>query len=336
MTRHWVQARGRWPGKTVRRLCGSLTQWRIMANSELVTAADMQLMQALAQRVTATRPDLVNSDATFGELAWIWGKGHASDGASWLRRLWFCGADLVAWSWAYLPHQVRRSDGSVKNVTSAYLAYQIHPDHAGLVDEVIDWYDGTAAGLERTVMPSAADEFALKRWAAYGFQTDPASLGDTGLWTQLNERDLTDVEQPVLPGGFRFRTADEAGPEAAVKAHVDAWAPSTYTAEGYQGVRQTAAYRGDLHILVEAPDGTMASSPIMWLDEANKTAEFEPVGTHPDYRRLGLGRAMLLHGMQQARGAGATHMTVACLGAPGHPQARGLYYSVGFTELTRD
>ena len=144
------------------------------------------------------------------------------------------------------------------------------------------------------------------------------------------------MEQPVLPDGFRFRTADEAGPEAAVQAHVDAWAPSTYTAEGYQGVRQTAAYRGDLHILVEAPDGTMASSTIMWLDEANKTAEFEPVGTHPGYRRLGLARAMLLHGMHLARAAGATHMTVACLGAPGHPEARGLYYSVGFRELSRD
>jgi hypothetical protein len=30
-----------------------------------------------------------------------------------------------------------------------------------------------------------------------------------------------------------------------------------------------------------APDGTMASSTIMWLDEANKTAEFEPAGTVP-------------------------------------------------------
>jgi len=37
-----------------------------------------------------------------------------------------------------------------------------------------------------------------------------------------------------------------------------------------------------------------------------------------------------------ARAAGATHMTVACLGAPGHPKARGLYYSVGFRELSRD
>jgi hypothetical protein len=101
----------------------------------------------------------------------------------------------------------------VKDVTGAYLAYQVHPGHAGLVDEVIDWYDGTAAGIERTVRPSAADEFALKRWAAHGHETDLASLGDAGSWTQLNERDLTDVDQPVLPDGFRFRTADEAGPE---------------------------------------------------------------------------------------------------------------------------
>ena len=61
----------------------------------------------------------------------------------------------MAWGWAFLPRQVRRSDGSVKDVTGAYLAYQVHPDHAGLVDEVIDWYDGTAADIERTVMPSA-------------------------------------------------------------------------------------------------------------------------------------------------------------------------------------
>jgi GNAT superfamily N-acetyltransferase len=307
-----------------------------MTNAELVTAADVRLMQGLAQRVTATRPDLINSDASFGELAWNWGKGHAADGANWPRRLWFAGGDLVAWGWAQLPRRVRRSDGSVTDVTSAYLAYQVHPDHAGLVDEVINWYDDTAAGIDRTVLAGAADEVALTRWAAHGYRTDPAAVGDTGCWTQLNERDLTEVEQPVLPKGFRFRTAEEAGPAAAVQAHLDAWAPSTYSAEAYQGVRQAATYRGDLHILVQAPDSTMAASTIMWLDEVNKTAEFEPVGTHPDYRRRGLGRAMLLHGMQLARAAGATHMTVVCLGAPGYPKARGLYYGVGFRELSRD
>jgi GNAT superfamily N-acetyltransferase len=307
-----------------------------VGNADLVTAEVMQLMQGLAQRVTAVRTDLVNSDASYGELAWIWGKGHAADGGTWPCRLWYSGGELVAWGWAYLPRQARLSDGSVREVTGAYLAYQVHPGHAELVDDVIGWYDRIAAGLERTVMPQLNDEFALKRWAAHGYQTDPASLGDTGSWSQLSERDLTDLEQPTLPNGFRFRNAAEAGPQAAVRAHVDAWAPSTYTAEGYEGVRRTAAYRSDLHVLVEAPDATMAASTIMWLDEANKTAEFEPVGTHPDYRRRGLGRAMLRHGMQLARDAGATHMTVACQGAPGRPSARELYYSVGFRLFTRD
>lgn len=113
-----------------------------MTDFELVTAADVRLMQGLAQRVTAIRPDLVNSDASFGELAWNWGRGHADAGASRRCRLWFSDGELVAWGWARLPRRVRLSDGSVKDVTGAYLAYQVHPDHAELVDEVIDWYGG--------------------------------------------------------------------------------------------------------------------------------------------------------------------------------------------------
>lgn len=293
-------------------------------------------MQALAQRVTAVRPDLISAGASYGELAWIWGKGRAQHGATWPRRLWFSADEPVAWSWAFLPHQVRRNDGSVTDVTGAHMSYQVHPDHTHLIDEVIEWYDTVAAGLARTVSPTDTEEFALRRWAAHGYGPDVAALADTGDWTMLNERDLADVEQPVLPAGFRFRTADEAGPEAAVRAHVDAWAPSSYTARSYDGVRATAAYRGDLHVLVQAPDGTMAASTIMWFDEVNRSVEFEPVGTHPGYRRLGLARAMMLHGMRLARAAGASHATVVCLGAPGHPKARGLYHGLGFRELSRD
>ncbi|WP_408639141.1 GNAT family N-acetyltransferase [Nocardiopsis endophytica] len=293
-------------------------------------------MQRLAQQVTALRPDLVNGDASYGELAWNQASPNPG-GTSHRHRIWTSGGEPVAWGWARLPRRVRLSDGSVRDVTGASLAHQVHPDHPALVDEVIAWFDETAAGLERSVVAGAADVSALERWAAHGYGTDPDALGDTGSWTQLNERDLTGgVERPRLPDGHRFLTADEAGPEAAVRAHVDAWAPSAYTLEAYERVRSTAAYRGDLHVLVEAPDGTMAASTIMWLDEANATAEFEPVGTHPAHRRRGLARAMLLHGMHLARAAGAEHMTVACLGADGHSSARELYYGVGFRAFSRD
>ncbi|MDT8913330.1 GNAT family N-acetyltransferase [Amycolatopsis sp. PS_44_ISF1] len=328
-----------------------------MTTTDPVTAADVRLMQALAQRVVAVRPELVNADASFGGLAWNWGRARAAEGAAWRRRLWFSGGELVAWGWAWLPRRVRRRDGTVQDVTGGYLAHQVHPGHAALVDEVIDWFDATTPGLTRTVLPSAADESGLARWAAHGYEPDLAELADDGGWTQLNHRDLGDpsdhsahsdrgdrgdhsdrgeLERPVLPPGFRFRTAAEAGPEAAVQAHVDAWPRGTYSLPGYLGVREAPGYRGDLHLLIEAPDGTMAGSAIMWLDEVNRTAEFEPVGTHVAHRRRGLGRALLLQGMHSARAAGATHMTVASAGAAGDPGARELYYSVGFRELSRD
>jgi hypothetical protein len=115
------------PGKTARRLCEALAQWRTMTDFGLVTAADIPLTQGLAQRVTAIRPDLISAGASFGELAWVWGQGRAACGAAWPRALWFSGDELVAWAWAFLPNQVRRSDGSVSNLTGASLSYQVHP-----------------------------------------------------------------------------------------------------------------------------------------------------------------------------------------------------------------
>ena len=71
-----------------------------------------------------------------------------------------------------------------------------------------------------------------------------------------------------------------------LRGHVDAWAPPTYTAEGYEGVRRTATYRSDVHVLVEAPDRTMAASTIMWpgtgpLSPACQASAMCPCGGQP-------------------------------------------------------
>jgi GNAT superfamily N-acetyltransferase len=303
-----------------------------------IAQQDLRLMQGLAQQVTALRPELISDDASVGELAWVWGKDHETLGESWRRCLWpdesadgsADGSALSAWAWAYLPYRVTRSDGGVVEVPHAYLSWQVHPGRPELLDEILDWFHAQAPGVDLHVPVQAADSDALERLAAHGFQPDLNNRN----WIQVNERNLAGIEQPAVPDGFRFRTADETGPERAVRAHVDAWHPSTFTEVGFAGVRQAWPYRGDLHVLLEAPDGALVSTAIMWLDEQNRTAEFEPVGTHQGYRRRGLGRALLLHGMHLAREAGATQMTVACLGAPEHEAARGLYYSVGFRPFT--
>ncbi|QKV78121.1 GNAT family N-acetyltransferase [Amycolatopsis sp. Hca4] len=287
--------------------------------------AKLRHMQSLAQRITATHPELVNADASYGELAWNWGR----TGGEGEHRLWFSGGEPVAWGWAELPRRVHRNDGSVRDIENAYLAYQVHPAHAELLDEVIAWYAETAPGVTRTLLPAAADSFALQRWAAHGYEPDAPDA-----WSQLNSRELDELEEPSLPEGFSVRTAAEVAVAAVVQAHVDAWTPTSYTVASYESLRRAPGYRADLHVLVEAPDGTMACSTIMWLDEVNETVKFEPVGTHPGYRRKGLARAMLLHGMKLATEAGARHATVVCMGeaAP----ARELYYGVGFRAFSRD
>jgi len=286
----------------------------------------------------SSRPELLVGGATVGELAWVYGKDRAARAHTWRHRLWRQkggSSRLDAWAWAHLPYAVTRSDGSTSTSDSAYLAWLIRPDRPNLVDEVLAWYARQAPDVDRYVIPQDQDGAMLARLPGHGYVPDPEMAGDDGDWHQLNRRSLTDLEPPQLPKGFRFRNAADVGPVAATQAHVDAWYPSTFTEASMAGVQATWPYRHDLHVLIEAPDGTLVACAIIWFDPASRTAEFEPVGTHRSYRRLGLGTALLRHGMRLSRDAGVRTMLVACIGAAARPAARDIYYGVGFSPISR-
>lgn len=259
-------------------------------------AAQVRLMQGLAQEVTILRPELLEGGATVGELAWVFGKDRVALGHTWRYRLWYRpdgSGRLDAWAWVHLPHHVTRNDGSTATSHSAELVWQIHPDHPELLDEILDWFSEQAAGLNRSITPQAADTDMLARLPAYGYTPDTEVGGDYGDWHQFNRRPLANLSEPTLPAGFRFRTAVEVGPAATTRAHVDAWHPSKFTEAGMAGVQAAWPYRHDLHALIEAPDGTLVATAIIWFDPVSRTAEFEPVGTHCSYRRRGLATALL-------------------------------------------
>ena len=302
-------------------------------------AIRLRLMQGLAQEVTVLRPDLLAGGTTVGELAWQFGKDRAARGDTWRHRLWLRpdgSGRLDGWAWAHLPYKVTRSDGSTYTSNSANLTWQVHPDRPELLDEILDWYAEQAPGLDRFITPQAPDADMLARLPAHGYALDAETAADDGDWHQFNRRPLRDLPDPALPPGFRFRAAADVGPAAATRAHVDAWHPSTFTETSMREVQATWPYRDDLHVLVEAANGALVCTAIMWFDAVSRTAEFEPVGTHRSYRRQGLATALLRHGMQLARDAGAETMLVASVGAPAHPAARELYYGVGFERLTWD
>ena len=196
-----------------------------------------------------------------------------------------------------MPYRVPRSDGRFLETEAAKLIWQAHPSRPELLPEILDWYDDVAGHVDRLLTVQSADVRAHAALAAHGHEPDVETGSDNGSWHQFNFRELTDVPDPVLPEGFRFVAAEDVSVAGAVRAHRDAWHPSSFTEAAFERVRRTWPYRADLQALIAAPDGTLAATAIIWLDDSTQKAEFEPVGTHRDFRRRGLGTALQLHAM---------------------------------------
>jgi GNAT superfamily N-acetyltransferase len=96
----------------------------------------------------------------------------------------------------------------------------------------------------------------------------------------------------------------------------------------YRNVQRAPLYRRDLDLVAVAPTGEFAAFVTLWYDELARTAAFEPVATHPDHQRRGLGKAMMAEGLRRVKALGATQASVGS-----YSEAAGaLYASIGFTE----
>ncbi|HEY9076147.1 MAG TPA: GNAT family N-acetyltransferase [Anaerolineaceae bacterium] len=98
--------------------------------------------------------------------------------------------------------------------------------------------------------------------------------------------------------------------------------------EWYRNIQRAPLYRRDLDLVAVAPDGEFAAFCTLWYDEITQTAAFEPVGTHPDHQRKGLGKALMTEGLLRVRDLGATLCTVGSYS----DAAGALYASMGFIE----
>lgn len=81
-------------------------------------------------------------------------------------------------------------------------------------------------------------------------------------------------------------------------------------------------FRRDLTIVAVAPDGDYVAFCGMWMDHGNTVCYIEPVATDPDYRRMGLGTAVVLEGVRRCGAEGAT---IAYVGSD-----QPFYKSMGF------
>jgi len=133
-----------------------------------------------------------------------------------------------------------------------------------------------------------------------------------------------------VPDGFRLQSlADE---NDLLKVHRVLYRgfnhPGEPSAEGAAVRRKMQSgphYRKDLTVVAVAPNGDYASYCGMWYDGVNRFGYVEPVATDPDYRRRGLGTAVVLEGIRRCGALGAS---VAYVGSD-----RPFYQAMGFRKL---
>jgi ribosomal protein S18 acetylase RimI-like enzyme len=87
----------------------------------------------------------------------------------------------------------------------------------------------------------------------------------------------------------------------------------------------------EYEIVTVAPDGRFASFTNVWVDEVNHTILFEPVGTHSDFRQMGIGKAMMVYVLKRMQAERGIQRAYVCHElADKNPASAALYRSVGF------
>ncbi len=143
------------------------------------------------------------------------------------------------------------------------------------------------------------------------------------------------LPRPVLPYAFTLRGC-KGEPEVAARAHAqygafNSSAPFERYVERFREFMRSPVYQPEQDIVVVSPEGQIAAFCIVWTDPLNKVGLFEPVGTHPDFQRKGLGSAVISEGLCRLQERGMTRAIVST-GEDNQPGIR-LYETMGFQAM---
>jgi len=185
-----------------------------------------------------------------------------------------------------------------------------------------------AAGQDKIRMNYIAenDEIVNTRLQARGFQC-------IGAGTVCMSQSLDyPLPQPGLPEGYTVRgSKGETEVVARATAQYSAFTntiPFDRYVDRFRGFMQSPVYDPELDVVAVAPDGRIDSFCIVWLDPVTGVGLFEPVGTHPDFQRRGLGKAVMSEALRRLKERGMERAIVST-NADNTPGIK-LYEAAGF------
>lgn len=145
----------------------------------------------------------------------------------------------------------------------------------------------------------------------------------------INRARISDLAEPMIPAGYSIRPVSGVEEAAAVAGlHAAAFPGAGWTTDLYRHVMESPGYEPGRELVAETPDGDLAAFAVTWYDELNRTGLLEAVGTHPDHRRRGLGRAVVTFASHHMASAGMQDAIVANFAS--NVASEALYRSAGF------
>lgn len=208
----------------------------------------------------------------------------------------------------------------------------IHPEYMSEFKGIVHWMEDRVRELNKeesnelkmALVVDDDDEERIALVEELGFRKDE-SYGDK----QVRPPDAP-VPDYSLPEGYTIRHAvveedyvEYREVQKAVFRHIKDMSKSQLLLYS-----RASFYREDLDIVAVDPEGNFAAFCTVRIDPLSRIAELEPVGTHPDHRKLGLGRAVICEGLRRVEKYEPSAMVI--IGAAPSEGARRLYESVGF------
>jgi mycothiol synthase len=186
---------------------------------------------------------------------------------------------------------------------------------------ILAWADRRAREIRDTpggrpawyvnVFAEQADRIRELEEAEFASQAD---IGEDSWSKVLMQRPAyIPVDAYSLPSGFTIRPlAGECEVDAYVALHRAAFGTENMTAAWRARTLHHPDYCAELDLVAVAPDGCLAAFCIGWFDTHIKPirGQVEPLGVHPDFRHLGLGRAILSECLRRLYEHGAEHIYV--------------------------
>ena len=232
-----------------------------------------------------------------------------------------------------------------------------HPDHLST------WIQGESGFVTIDALPPheisvfthpGFDRMQLIRWA----QRRLGERGDVG-WVSDDDDELVDeleaegyqpeyvnrsyqwdlrgdLPEPEVPSGWSLRVVageHEANPRrAASHAAFESNMLSALHLQRYIDFMRSPVYVPEHDLMAVTASGDVASFMVWWADESG-VAQIEPFGTHPDYQRQGIGRALIYHGLAEMKRVGM-HTCRVITDEP-RAAATAFYEGVGFKDVGR-